>query len=122
MLLSSGITYRHSAYTAPSSSFLLPPAVDLDVCWLARFQAKIVSLVSPLVLFLVFLPVGIDPSLIGMGNANEGWKSVLQDETVIAKLGVVGREVAFVPGWFTRVERRRSEFAGTVQGDFNVGS
>jgi len=44
---------------------------------------------------------------------------VVQDATLVAKLRAVGREVAFVPGWFTRVERRRSEFAGTVQGDFN---
>ena len=57
-----------------------------------------------------------------MGNPNDGWKSVLQDATVVAKLRTVGREIAFVPGWFTRVERRRSEFAGTVQGDFNVSS
>ena len=42
--------------------------------------------------------------------------------TVVAKLRAVGEKVAFVPGWFTRVERRRSEFAGTVQGDFNVSS
>jgi len=55
-----------------------------------------------------------------MGNANEGWKSVLQDTTVVARLSAMGREIAFVPGWFTRVERRRSEFSGTVQGDFNV--
>ena len=55
-----------------------------------------------------------------MGNANEGWKSVLQDATMVARLTAMGREVAFVPGWFSRVERRRSEFAGTVQGDFNV--
>lgn len=59
---------------------------------------------------------------IGMGNPNEGWKSVLQDATVVAKLRAVGREIAFVPGWFTRVEGRRAEFAGTVQGDFNVSS
>ena len=68
----------------------------------------------------MFLSVGIDSSLIGTGNANEGWKSVLQDATVTARLSAMGREVAFVPGWFTRVESRRSEFAGTVQGDFNV--
>jgi hypothetical protein len=57
-----------------------------------------------------------------MGNPNEGWKSVLQDAKVVGKLRAVGREIAFVPGWFTRVERRRGEFAGTVQGDFNVSS
>jgi hypothetical protein len=56
-----------------------------------------------------------------MGDANNGWKSVLQDATVVANLLAVGREVAFVPGWFTGVERRQSEFSGTVQGDFNVG-
>ena len=77
---------------------------------------------SLLVTFVVFLSVGIDPSLIGMGNANDGWKSVLQDATVVADLRAVGKEVAFVPAWFTRVERRRSEFAGTVQGDFNASS
>jgi len=55
-----------------------------------------------------------------MGNANDGWKSVLQDATMVAKLNTMGREVAFVPGWFTRVEGRRGEFAGTVQGDFHV--
>ena len=60
--------------------------------------------------------------MIGMGNPNDGWKSVLQDSVVVAKLRAVGREIAFVPGWFTRVERRQSEFAGTVQGDFNVSS
>jgi len=77
-------------------------------------------LVSSLVIFGVFLSVGVDSNLIGMGNANDGWKSVLQDATVVAKLHAMGREVAFVPGWFTRVEQRRSEFAGTVQGDYNV--
>jgi len=46
MLLSSGIIYRHSAYTAPSSSFLLPLTAVLDVYLLARSQAKIVSLVG----------------------------------------------------------------------------
>lgn len=57
-----------------------------------------------------------------MGNANDGWKSVLQDVNVVANLRAVDREVAFVPGWFARVEMRRSEFGGTVQGDFHVGS
>ena len=47
---------------------------------------------------------------------------MIQDAKVVAKLRALGKEIAFVPGWFTRVERRRSEFAGTVQGDFNVSS
>jgi len=55
----------------------------------------------------------------GMGNPNDGWKSVLQDATLVANLNAMGREVAFVPGWFARVENRQTEFAGTVQGDFN---
>ena len=74
-------------------------------------------------LLFFFLGIILTPVCgIGMGNPNEGWKSVLQDATVVAKLRAVGREIAFVPGWFTRVEGRRAEFAGTVQGDFNVSS
>jgi hypothetical protein len=45
---------------------------------------------------------------------------VVQDRDVVSHLREAGREIAFVPAWFARIESRRQEFGGVVQGDFHV--
>lgn len=39
---------------------------------------------------------------------------------MVDALHAVGREIAFVPSWFARIESRNQEFSGVVQGDFHV--
>lgn len=55
-----------------------------------------------------------------ISSVREGWLSILQDRTVLNAVASAGREIAFVPSWFARVENRRQEFGDTVQGDFHV--
>lgn len=55
-----------------------------------------------------------------LGSVRDGWLSVIGDWSVIDAVHAAGREVAFVPSWFARIESRKQEFAGTVQGDFHV--
>jgi hypothetical protein len=45
---------------------------------------------------------------------------VVQDRDLVQHLSDAGREIAFVPAWFARIESRRQEFGGVVQGDFHV--
>ncbi|KAG8831269.1 hypothetical protein FRC17_003387 [Serendipita sp. 399] len=52
------------------------------------------------------------------GSVRDGWLSVVADPAVVSRLNTVGREIAFLPSWFARVEERKQEFSGVVQGDF----
>ncbi|PVF94205.1 putative mutanase [Serendipita vermifera] len=55
----------------------------------------------------------------GMGSVADGWRSVLQDPQLVSILQSSGREIAFVPSWFARIESRKQEFGGVAQGDFH---
>lgn len=55
----------------------------------------------------------------GLGSPREGWMSVVADQAVVSRLRAAGREIAFVPSWFERVDQRKQEFNGVVQGDFH---
>ncbi|KAG8823458.1 hypothetical protein FRC19_003782 [Serendipita sp. 401] len=54
----------------------------------------------------------------GRGSVRDGWLSVITDPAIVSRLNSVGREIAFVPSWFARVEARQQEFSGAIQGDF----
>lgn len=56
----------------------------------------------------------------GRGSVRDGWASVLADPSVVAALQTMGREVAFIPSWFQRIEQRKQEFGSLVNGDFHV--
>lgn len=54
------------------------------------------------------------------GSVRDGWLTVVKDPEVVSRLEAAGREIAFIPSWFARIENRRDEFSGVVQGDFHV--
>ncbi|KIM28125.1 glycoside hydrolase family 71 protein [Serendipita vermifera MAFF 305830] len=55
----------------------------------------------------------------GTGSVRDGWLSIVKNPEVVSRLEAAGREIAFIPSWFARIEGRRGEFNGVVQGDFH---
>jgi hypothetical protein len=68
------------------------------------------------------LILGLEPDILLLfsGSVHNGWLSVIKDQSVVDTLHAVGREIAFIPSWFARIESRKQEFSGVVQGDFHV--